>query len=160
MKIAGEQNQELAQHELEELTKIMNIRYAPYLRSRFFEISTGKAPGFSLVTMTLRNADESFYYPVEGRLDCDAQDLSHRESCLFLLDYIELYFNEFLKDGEDTFIPIDWSPFQCEGVSFELKGQVLNRKYSKMADRLLGEELTNESAMHECRGSKPDLITP
>lgn len=128
---------DVSQEEATELAKIMDIKYASYLNGRFFVITTGASAGFSLATITLRNTDETFFYPVEGRMESKEQNLSHRESCLFLIDYIDTYFEQFLQEGEDTFVPIDWADFHCEGFSFQLKGQIFNKKIDELADLLL-----------------------
>ena len=135
--MGGRKEEALAPTELADLARIMDLRYAPYLKERFFVITTDSERALSLATILLRNRDESFWYPVEGRMEFRQQNLSHRDSCLFLIDYIDMYFSEFLQEDERSFIPIDWSPFQFEGVAFQLKGQILNRKAASMADMLL-----------------------
>jgi len=55
----------------------------------------------------------------------------------FLLNYIDAYIEEFLTGGEETYLPIDWANYDCEGLELQLRGQILNIKLEEQADQLL-----------------------
>lgn len=137
-------NDFLTEIDYRDIAKMMEKKYAAFLRGRFFSItaayvaSAKEKPESVYVTVLLRNKDETFYYPVEARMMLDGS-LAKKEAALFLLDYIDVYFEEFLMGDEDTFIAIDWSDFEWEERKFQLKGQVLNNALEKEADNLLNK---------------------
>ena len=94
----------------------------------------------SFATVILSKADESYYYPVEGRAEHHSQDLSPREAILLLIDYIDSYFDEFLREDENVFVPIDWNEFYFEGFTLSLRGQILDLKSETLADKILAED--------------------
>jgi hypothetical protein len=73
--------------------------------------------------------------------------MSSRDAALFLVDYIDAYYEEYLRDGE-TFLPIDWAEYESEGVVFQLKGQVLNLEAEKLADEILAQADGVVSPLH------------
>lgn len=132
----------LNDEERTELERIMNIKYASKLNDRLFSIKAHQDKASSFVTVTLLKTDESYFYPVEGRVEHKSQNLSAREACLMLLDYIDSYFDEFLREDENVFIPIDWSEFSFEGFTLSLRGQILDLKSESLADKILAEGKT------------------
>jgi hypothetical protein len=128
----------ITQIECDELAKMMHAKYQYYLESREFFIAAKKDKNAIHVTITLQNPDGSYCYPVQARIDAANESLTDRRSALFLIDYIDLYFEEFLTDGgEDLFIPIDWSDYEWDTVNFQLKGQVLNNALETKASKLI-----------------------
>lgn len=127
----------LSKPEIDELASLMNKKYASFIDDRKFEIAVSEeGPGVK-AKVVLKNEDNSFYYPIEARILHKEEELSASEALLFLIDYIDLYFEEYLTEDEDLFIPIDWAKYQYEAVDFELKGQLLNLKLESMGDELL-----------------------
>lgn len=139
----------LDESECQDLALAMQRKYSGYLNGRTFAISTRlEEPGVA-VQVLLHNADDSFHYPVEARILPEEEELSVRKGCLFLIDYIDLYFEEYLTEDEDLFIPIDWANYQYEAVDFQMRGQILNLKVETMADQLLrSTEDSSKSASH------------
>lgn len=123
--------------ECSDLAALMQRKYAGFLAQRFFEVSVSKDVTGVHAKMTLRNQDGSFFYPVEGRMAFVDSDLSPRESALLLLNYMDAYFDEYLREGGDVYLPIDWAEYEYEGVPLQLKGQIYNLVIEKMADELL-----------------------
>jgi hypothetical protein len=123
--------------EIAELTHILDRKHAGFLDDRFFSIKVESDDYKSNVIVTLRNADSSFYYPVEGRIACKSQELSGKEGALLILDFIDVYFEEFFREGQNTWLPIDWAGYNFEGFEFELKGQRLNKQTEDLADLFL-----------------------
>ena len=66
--------------------------------------------------------------------------MKRKDAVLFLLDYIDCYFEEFFKEDENVFLPIDWSEYSFDEVPFQLKGQILNLHVEDLADRILSGE--------------------
>ncbi|NRA66416.1 MAG: hypothetical protein HRU19_18155 [Pseudobacteriovorax sp.] len=128
------------QEECDELAKAMDTKYRIAMNSRNFSIQAIHDGPVVSVKVLLANGDESFYYPVEGRVEYEKEELTAYEAALFLVDYIDNYFEEFLlEEEEDLFLPIDWSAHSYESVNFHLKGQVHNKKLDDLADRILAE---------------------
>lgn len=121
------------------LADLLNRKYENYLLGKLFSVDSfyvAKEQGV-YVQVTLANKDQSFYYPVEARLDTDAEELTAKDAGFFLVDYIDTYFEEYLMEEEDLFLTIDWSPQEYDAVKFQMRGQIRNLKLEKMADDLL-----------------------
>ncbi|SME97039.1 hypothetical protein [Pseudobacteriovorax antillogorgiicola] len=139
-----EQEKFITPEECQELATAMNAKYKIALKGRSFSVSARKDGPGVYVCILLKNPDESFYYPVEGRVMFEAEEMKASEAALFLVDYLDIYFEEFLLEEEESlYLPIDWSDFNYEAVDFQVKGQILNRKLEAMADQFLQE---NEQA--------------
>lgn len=127
----------IARDEQMDLINILNRKYAVYLKDRSFHINVSANSETAYVNVTLKNEDESFFYPIESRIIHCEQGIKPRESVLLLIDYIDIYFEEYFKDDEDTYLPLDWSSYSFEGHEFEMKAQVKNKKAEDQADLLL-----------------------
>ena len=128
----------MANEELKELEQILNLRYAQYLSNRFFEISSNvDGIGLVQVKVLLQNTEQSFYYPIEARLDSKDQNISPEQATLVMIDYIDYYFAEYFKEDENVLIPIDWSEFALDGVKFQMRGEIRNLRYELAADEIL-----------------------
>ena len=122
---------------LDELSKILNLKYAAQLQDRFFSISCHEEKNMVHIQVLLQNSDESFFYPVEACLNGQKYKQSNKDLALILLDYLDVYFDSFFKEDENLFVPIDWAEHQFEGVLFQMKGQVFNRYQELKANELL-----------------------
>ncbi len=121
-----------------EMTDLMNTKYQSVLfGGKRFEIKTKYEYEILTVSVILSNPDKSYYYPVEARIQNKKEELSPLEAAAFLIDFIDLYFEEYLFEDENLFIPIDWTPFTYDAVDFQLKGQILNLKLEQQADELI-----------------------
>ena len=120
------------------LADTMNSKYRIAMKGRTFQIKVEQVDSDLNVCVTLKNEDESFYYPVEARIKFEAEEMTANEAALFLLDYIDVYFEEFLlEEEEQLYLPIDWKDFEYEAVSFQMKGQILNKSLENLADEWL-----------------------
>ena len=122
----------------QEVANLFEKKYGAWLGQRFFEVASATQSAVVTVNVTLRNADKSFFYPIEGRIQFEDQDMKADDARNFLLDYIDAYIEEFLSGGEETYLPIDWANYDCEGFELQLRGQILNIKLEELADQLLG----------------------
>ncbi len=125
----------VSQEECDGFARQMQIKYAGFLNQRTFDISVNRDQHAIFVKAILRNQSSSFYYPVEGRVLKKQRGRTDRELLDFLIDYIDLYFEDYLK--EEVFLPIDWADYQYDDVEFQLKGQILNLEAEKIADEFL-----------------------
>lgn len=127
----------LSQVECNDLADMMQQKYGLYLDGRSFEVTAEMQPTDAVfVKVLLRNEDDSFHYPVEARIKYKTEELSPREAALFLVDYLDVYFEEYFED-DGLFLPIDWSDHTYCGTEFQVRGQIFNLKVEKMADELL-----------------------
>ena len=129
----------LSEENKTQLEKIMNIKWGAYLNDRSIHISTETVNNDVLATVTLKNSDNSFHYPVEARMSKTSLNSEGKEEALLLLDYIDIYFDEYFKDDENTFIPIDWKPYSYEGESIFMRGQIQNLLQEKNADDFIAQ---------------------
>ena len=128
----------LIEHQqIEDLARIMNLKYAPYRKDRYFSLRLVEGVWVE-IKVTLSSLDKTFVYPIEAKFESQDKDKTkaERQQHIFaVLDYIDQYFEEYFKEDENVFIPIDWSLHSWEGHEFYLKGQVVNEKLETMAER-------------------------
>lgn len=119
------------------LARTMERKYASSLGDRNFYITVQGVSDGILATVLLANASGSFHYPVEGRIQSGQKGFSDEDAALFLVEYMDGYFEDYLTRDSDLFLPIDWNDFESDGRTFQLKGQILNLELEKMADAIL-----------------------
>lgn len=120
------------------LAQSMEIKYRMALKGRKFSVSAEIRGRGVFVKVLLSNSDQSFYYPVEARILYEKEEMKAAEAAMFLVDYIDAYFEEFLlEDDEEIYLTIDWSDHQYEAVDFQMRGQIQNLKLEAMADEWL-----------------------
>lgn len=128
--------QQITKEELAEFAKLLNQKHATAMADKFFEVAHAQKADEVTVIVTLRNTSDSFHYPVEARVLADAK-MSPKDCVAFLLDYIDMYWEEFFKEGGELYLPIDWSDHAYEGVDFQIRGQIHNLMLEKMGDDFL-----------------------
>lgn len=121
-----------------EITNSIQRKYAAFTGNRKFVLEgTADAQAVSLI-LTLKNDDESFFYPVEARMSYREEGLSQKAATGVLLDVMDSYFQEFLVNDGEVYLPIDWQEYEsADGQKLQLRGQIRNMKLEKMADDLL-----------------------
>jgi hypothetical protein len=128
----------LNQDDCDALAKAMESKYAMALKGRNFKVEAEVKGRGVFVKVILSNQDRSYYYPVEARVLYEKEELQRGEAALFLLDYIDTYFDEYLtQENEEIYLPIDWADFQYEAIDFQMRGQILNLKLEELAEQLL-----------------------
>ena len=123
--------------ELKDIASVMERKYTSFVGDRSFQATAKKDARGVYATVTLANGSGSYFYPVEGRIAHVDHEMNNRDAVLFLLNYIDLYFEEYFREGGDVYLPIDWSNYDYEGVQLQLKGQILNLEVERMADAIL-----------------------
>jgi hypothetical protein len=134
-KVTSDKNQVLAM--------MFEQKYGAWLGQRFFEVESHTEGPVLNATITIRNADKSFFYPIEGRMLYADQNLNMDEAREFLLDFMDAYVQEYLQGAEETYLTIDWSTYTCEEVELQLRGQILNLKIEELGDQLLNGSSTS-----------------
>lgn len=124
--------------ELRSLARRFNARFHDTRGPRWFVLDAAERDGDTWVRVVLRNDTDSFHYPVEARI-APCKTRARRDQAFFLFACIDSYWEEFFEEGENVYIPIDWTPYEHQGKKFQLRGQILNRRAEKMADDLLRE---------------------
>jgi len=124
--------------ECRELAEAMMKKYRMAVKDRSFSVKASLKDRAVYVTVLLANPEQTYYYPVEARILYGPEEKKPREAALFLIDYIDTYFEEYLyEEDEDLFLTIDWSDHEYEAVNFQMKGQILNKKLEALADEWL-----------------------
>ncbi|MEZ4742251.1 MAG: hypothetical protein R3B45_07375 [Bdellovibrionota bacterium] len=150
-KIAPLNSQVLNEDEISAIEKSLNTKFSLWLKERIFELTTSSLSDAVHVVLTLKNALMTYHYPVEARLMHKEQNVSKKEASLFLIDYIDAYFDEYFREDEQVYLPIDWKDFEYEGISFQIKGQILNSYMEKLADRILAGEHVSDHEVYVTR---------
>ncbi len=120
-----------------ECAKLLNLKFASFLRDRFFSVEAREGAQVVEVTVLLSNTDESFYYPVLTQIQHSSHSLSAFEAACVLLDFIEAYFAEYFSNDESVYLPIDLSLFRVGDYELMAKGQVHNKFLENIADTWL-----------------------
>jgi hypothetical protein len=128
----------LTADEIKDLVQVLNYRYANHLAGRHFEMQIcPESDTIVRVVVKLLNENQSFYYPVETRIDTKDQNISQRDATHLLIDYIDYYWEEYFKGSESVFLPIDWQNYVFESAHFQMRGQVQNLYHEQLADAIL-----------------------
>ena len=130
----------LSPQEERSLEAKLHGKYAAYLGMRSFRCSSSHDTQHCQVEILLESPDKSVHYPVQGGMDFQSQKLTAREAQLFLMDYLEQYFESYFLEDEKLFLAIQWKAYSLEGYTFYLRGQILNLKLEEAAQELLKEE--------------------
>ena len=127
------------------LAVILGKKYQAFLRKEAFLIEAERNDEVVQVRTTLRASDGSLSYPVEGVLMRTARQESEvEELALLMVDYLDVYWNEYLSAGRETFVTLDWSRHECDGEEFFLRGFVRNLNAEADADALFRQHGTGE----------------
>ena len=122
------------------LAQAMESKYKMGLKGRKFSIEASVNGRTVAVVVSLARMDRSYVYPVEARMLYEKEEMSRGEAAVFLIDYIDAYFEEFLyEEDEQLYLPIDWADHHYEAVDFQIRGQIRNQLLEDQADKLLGE---------------------
>ncbi len=133
-----ENNEFLSAEDCDALAKAMESKYAMALKGRTFKVEAEVKGRGVFVKVILSNQDRSYYYPVEARVLYEKEEMQRGEAALFLIDYIDAYFDDYLtQENEEIYVPIDWADFQYEAIDFQMRGQILNLKLEELAEQLL-----------------------
>jgi hypothetical protein len=119
------------------VAQLLERKYGAWLGQRYIEVESHSDGSVLTIKITLRNRDKSYVYPIEGRMMFSDQDLTVDEARDFLLDFMDAYIQEFLSGGEETYLTIDWSNYDCDGIELQLRGQILNVKLEELADQMI-----------------------
>lgn len=139
----------LSDEECVELAETMVKKYRIAMKDRSFAIRAWVKDRGVYVTVLLSNKDESYYYPVEARLLYEPEEMEPREAALFLIDYIDSYFAEYLyEEDEQIYLPIDWTDHEYDATNFQMRGQILNKKIEAMADQWLAQAEAAQDPTH------------
>jgi hypothetical protein len=135
------QRKELNTRDINMIRDALFRRHTHFLQSgEYFDIEGYKSQTEVYVKMTLRNEDDSLFYPVEARVDPRTIDHTPDEAESLLLDFVDYYFGRYLREDRDVYVPIDWHPIDFDDVTIDAKGQIYNKKLERMADKLMSEQ--------------------
>lgn len=128
--------------EKKNICDFLNHKFSFFLKSENFDFQAGYKGDQIQLKLILANHDESFFYPIEAIFvqdDDSNQKLSPHNTALLILEYLELYFNDFFSENREVYLPIDWSMHQHNNVKFFLRGFIRNLKMEKIADEFLSK---------------------
>ena len=127
--------------ECEDFARIMTIKHGSNIQQKRFSVRSYNGDDGVYIEVTLLNDEQSFFYKVEGRYH-KSGELGSRDAVQLMLDYIDLYFEDYLKD-DSVLLHLDWNDHNFEDETFQLRGQITNLKLEHMADELLKQGLSS-----------------
>lgn len=128
--------------EVEKINSLLNTKYQSLLTNEKFVVESGWDSQQVQIKVTLESKDQAVFYPIElihvheSTEDQSAAHTCYEEVASLMLDYIDVYWQEYLSDGRDVFVPLSWAKHTCEGVDFYIRGFVRNRSLEEQADEL------------------------
>jgi hypothetical protein len=123
-----------------QLQEILNRKYSVFLNEESFCIEIGVRGTEVCVVTVLEKKDGSWAYPVEcATLNTQETKQTPLQLSMILLDYLDAYWEEFLTEDRDVFVPIDWFERESEGISLYIRGFVRNLTLESQAESLLAE---------------------
>lgn len=127
------------------IATVLQKKYAAFATDRSFSCESWSDNQTVYLTITLKNNDASFFYPVEGRIAWRDEGLNTANATSLLLDLMDNYFQEFLINDGEVYLPIDWQDYDFENHTMQLRGQVKNLKLETMADDILAGQITPQN---------------
>jgi hypothetical protein len=113
------------------------------------------ADGACHVTCTLKNADETFFYPFEAAISSKEHvGLPASDARNLILDFIGAYFEEYFADNRETYVPVEWVVFRIEDTNIHARGQIMNKKLEKHAEDILKSAGFDEDGFPTKKGTK------
>ncbi|MEY3901695.1 MAG: hypothetical protein RL189_1001 [Pseudomonadota bacterium] len=146
--------------EVQKIITLLNTKYRSMLDNERFLVESGYDAHQVQLKVTLERADKSVFYPIEllhvreEAVEQSAAQSSSEELASLMLDYIDVYWQEYLSDGRDVFVPLSWDKHTCEGIEFYIRGFVRNRSLEQQADELFRKHGHGE---HEIEPISDDL---
>jgi len=132
----------------ERLATLLNKKFQSFLGNEGFAVEAERNDVFVQVRTTLAARDGTMSYPIEALLPRDgAKESDVEDLALLMVDYLDVYWNEYLSSGRETYLPLDWSKHGCDGQEFYLRGFVRNPTAEALADALFREYGVGEHAI-------------
>jgi hypothetical protein len=126
--------------ETKKISALLNMKYRALLDNEQFQVESGHDDNQVQIKVTLERSDKSVFYPIELIHVFEAREeqsqVTPDELAVLMLDYIDVYWQEYLNDGRDVFVPLAWGKHTCEGIDFFIRGFVRNRSLEEQADEL------------------------
>ena len=124
---------------------LMKRHAASLAEDEWFEVSGHRSPVEVYTRVILRNESDTFYYPVECRIDLTQNSLPGPVAAQELLfDFQDYYFQRYFEEERELYLTIDWSDIRFAEYTLQARGQILNRRFERLADRLLAGQLLPE----------------
>lgn len=128
----------LEKEETDKLCSYLHKKYSAFLVSEHFLIESGYNTERVQIKYTLEKLDGTICYPIECVYLRDPEsEITPAQAASVLLDYLDVYFNDYLNEERSVYIPLGWSKHSLEGLDFYLRGFVRNMALEKAADELL-----------------------
>jgi hypothetical protein len=126
--------------EIAKITQLLATKHSIYLEDELFELESGYNKEQLQIKVCIKKNDGSVVYPLE--IVCSYVDYPNfklKELSNIIIDYIDLYWSEYLSEDRNLFVPLDWSRYESEGISFYLRGFVRNLALEMQADDFLNK---------------------
>jgi hypothetical protein len=132
----------LANEELSEISNVLEAKFKPFLKNEVFLVEAGCNALQTQMKCTLAKNDGSIAYPVEAVCILRSQDaaqeiLSAKDQAFAILDMVDAYWTEYLQQGRDTFLGLDWEAFEHGPYTICLRGFMRNLEVERLTDEWL-----------------------
>lgn len=123
-----------------EVGVVQEKRYTSFLENETFVIEASRTPSQIQVRSTLARKDGSQIYPIEAVVRTnEIGEVSPQNVALQIIDYLDTYWNEYLTQGRDTWLTLDWSEHKVDAMTIYLRGFVRNLTAEAAAEKFLRE---------------------
>jgi hypothetical protein len=130
---------------LNSICALMIKKHIPFLKNETFEMDVLKSEDWIQIRQTLKSLDGSQAYPVEVLVPFEevkglkSEEVRAAELVDLAVDYLDSYWNEYFSDDRDTFLSLDWSTHEIDGLTLFMRGSKHNVALEKMADDFLAQ---------------------
>jgi len=125
-----------------EITALLRARWQDYLAvGETFEVSGDVAENDLAVRIELVNGPQGARYRMEAGVNWEEDELTRQEAIYALLDLLDGYVGDYLEEGRDERLPLDWQPVELEGRTIRVRGVLTYPNLEEEADLLLGEDV-------------------
>lgn len=124
--------------ELFHIKKLLNKKHLVYLENETFEVESGVSQDQIQIRVSFIKNDNSTSYPIECIFMKEtAEEFKELSIAVAMLDYLDIYWENYFSEERNVFIPLDWSKHEFEGIIFYMRGFVRNLQLEAHADNFL-----------------------
>lgn len=124
--------------ELFNIKKLLNKKHFVYLEKESLEIESGVSAEQIQIRVSLIKNDNSTCYPIECIFVKEtAEGFKESEIAVSMLDYLDIYWENYFTEERNVFILLDWSLHEFEGITFYMRGFIRNLQLEAHADEFL-----------------------
>jgi len=124
-----------------EITSLLRGRWQDCLATgETFEVSGEYAETELAVRVALIHGPQGANYRLEAGVNWEENALTREDAIYALLDLLDGYVGDYLEEGRDERVPLDWQPVEVDGRTIRVRGVLTYPNLEDQANLLLDED--------------------